>query len=140
MDCKRCGLADGSKLHGVFHTFIVPDPTISSLLNSGATFGNAPNSFIDGCWIVQVEFREILLNGIGGNLGLVVRNGGIEMVRDMGCANLMVQKVNQTPRIHLVIGTINGVQSSLYKVVVVEFEMRNIRVGVLQPGYSWQRQ
>lgn len=138
-NAKGADLADASKLHGVLHTFVVPDPTISSLLNSNATFANSPNRFMDGRWIVKVEFREFLLYGIGSRLGLVVWNGGIKMVGHMGCTNLMVQKVNQTPRIHLVVGTINGVQGSLDKVVVIQFEMRDICVCVLQPGYHWQQ-
>lgn len=85
-----------------------------------------------------MHFREVLLDGIGGCLGLVVRNRGIKMVGNMGCTNLVVQKVNETKRIELVVRTIDCVQSSLYKVVFVVGKVRNVNIGMLEPEMRFE--
>ena len=45
----------------------------------------------------------------------------------------MVQKVNKSPWIELIVRTVDCVQSSLYKVVFVVGKVRNIDVRVLEP-------
>ena len=47
--------------------------------------------------------------------------------------NLVVQKVNDPPWIQFVVGTIDGMQSALDKVVVVGGKVRNIDIRVLKP-------
>jgi hypothetical protein len=82
-----------------------------------------------------VEFGKLFLDGIGSDLGLIMRNGGIEMMGDVGRSNLVMQEINRTPRIHFIVGTINGVQGSLDKVVVVFGKVRNVDICVLKPLY-----
>ncbi len=120
-------------LHQGLNTIVVPDPFVASLFNTRATLGNSPKSLWDWCWVVQVHFGEVLLDGISGCLGLVVRNRRIEMVGNMCCTNFVVQKVNKSPWIELIVRTIDCVQSSLYKVVFVVGKVRNIDVRVLEP-------
>ena len=48
-----------------------------------------------------------------------MRDGGIEMVGDMGSSDFVVQEVNESPWVHLVIRAVNCVQSTLNKAVVV---------------------
>lgn len=48
-------------------------------------------------------------------------------------SNLMVQKINQSPRIQFIIGTINRMQRTLDKGMILLRIMRNIDIGMLQP-------
>ena len=75
-----------------------------------------------------------LLDGLGGYFGLVVGNRRIEMVGNVRSTNLVVQKVNESPRIELVVGAIDCVQGTLYVGVVVMGKVRNIDVRVLEPA------
>lgn len=63
-----------------------------------------------------------------------MRNGGIEMVGHVCGSNFVMQKVNQTPRIELVVRAIDRVQGPLNVGVVVVGKMGNIDIRVLQPG------
>ena len=112
---------------------IVPDPTIASLFHSGASLADPPHSFRDGSRIVQVEFRKVLLDGIRSSLGLVVRNGRVKVVGHVGGANLVVQKINDSPGVHFVVWAINSVQGTLDKVVVVVAIVGHVDISVLQP-------
>ena len=74
-----------------------------------------------------------LLDGLGGYFGLVVGNRRIEMVGNVRGTNLVVQKVNESPRIKLVVGAIDRVQGTLYVGVVVMGKVRNVDIRVLEP-------
>ena len=50
----------------------------------------------------------------------------------------MVQKVNKSPWIELIVRTVDCVQSSLYKVVFVVGKVRNIDVRVLEPETGFE--
>ena len=55
------------------------------------------------------------------------------MVSNVCSTNLVVQKVNESKWIKLIVWTIDGVESTLYKVMVFVGKVRNINVGVLEP-------
>ena len=55
------------------------------------------------------------------------------MVGHMSGSNLVVQEVNQSPRIKLVVRTINGVQCSLNIGVFIIGKVGNIDISMLQP-------
>ena len=52
----------------------------------------------------------------------------------MGGTNLVVKKVNCSPRVKFVIRAVDSVKSTLDKVVVVVSEVWHINVSVLKPG------
>ena len=56
----------------------------------------------------------------------------------MCCSDLVMQKVDKSPRIELIVGTIDCVQSALYKVMVIVGIMRNIYVRVLEPASRFE--
>ena len=118
----------------IFYTFVVPDPLVATLLNSGTSLANTPKCFWDGGRFVKVEFWEILLNGICGCLSLVVWDGRIKVVCDVRCSNLVVQEVNQSPGVKLIVWSINCVQGAFYVAVVLVREVRNINIGMLKPS------
>ena len=62
-----------------------------------------------------------------------MRDRRIKVMGDVRCSNLVMQKVNDTPWIQLVIGTVNRVESPLHKVVIVLRIVRNVNVRMLQP-------
>ena len=51
----------------------------------------------------------------------------------MGSPDFVVQEVNESPWVHLVIGAVNCVQSTLNKAVVVFRKMGHIDVRMLKP-------
>mmetsp|Transcript_25938 Transcript_25938/g.44126 ORF Transcript_25938/g.44126 Transcript_25938/m.44126 type:complete len:210 (-) Transcript_25938:589-1218(-) len=48
-------------------------------------------------------------------------------------SNLVMQEVDQSPRIQLIVWTVNGMEGSLDVVVILVAKMRHIDIGVLQP-------
>jgi hypothetical protein len=120
-------------LQQIFQSFVVPDISISSFHDRRASLGNSPYGLRNGSRIVQIQIGEFLLDGIRGRLGLVVGDGRVEMVGYMSRSDFVVQKVNETPGIQFVVGTIDSVEGSLDEVVVVLRKMGNIHVGVLEP-------
>lgn len=56
------------------------------------------------------------------------------MVSNVCSTNLVVQKVNESKWIKLIIWAIDGVESALYKVMVFVGKVRNINVGMLEPA------
>ena len=62
---------------------IVPNPPIPLLNNSCAPLANPPERLKDGRIVVQIKVREAVLDGVGGDLGLVVRDGRVEVVGDV---------------------------------------------------------
>lgn len=64
---------------------------------------------------------------------MVVGDGRVKVVSNVSCSDFVVQKVNDSPGIQFVVGTVDSVQSTLDKVVVVLRVMGNIDVGMLEP-------
>ena len=117
----------------MLQTFVVPDPAVVTLFDGGTALGDTPQSLRDRCGFVQVQLWVCFLNGISGGLSLVVRNGRVKVMGNVSGTDLVVQKVDQTPRVHLVIGTVDCVERTLDKAMVVFRKVRHINVGVLQP-------
>jgi hypothetical protein len=122
-------------LEQIFHAFIVPNPPVSSLFDRGASFADTPNRLRNGGRVVQVHVGELLLDGIGSHFGFVMRNRRVKVVGHVGRSNLVVQEINGTKRVEFVIGTIDSMQSSLYKIVVALRIVWNIDIGVLKPVF-----
>ena len=53
---------------------------------------------------------------------------------NMSRSNFVMQKVNDAPRIQLVVGTVDRVQGTLDKIVIVLRIVGNINVRVLEPA------
>ena len=98
---------------------VVPDPHVTSLYHARAPLSNSPQRFRNWCGIVQMHVGVGLLDSLRGNVGLVVGNRRIEVVGDVCRADLVVQKIDESPRIELVVRTIDRVQGTLYEGVVV---------------------
>lgn len=122
-----------SCLHFLFISFVKPHPLVTSLFNGSASLAYSPQRLWNRSRFVQIQLREILLDGFCGNLGIIVRNRGVKMVGHMSGSNLVVQEVNQSPRIKLVVRTINGVQCSLNIGVFIIGKVGNIDISMLQP-------
>jgi hypothetical protein len=120
-------------LQSILHSFVDPIPCTAALFDGRTTLAYPPQSLMDGSWFIKVEFREFFFDCVGGNLCLVVRDSGIKMVGDMGSSDFVVQEVNESPWIHLVVGAVNCVQSTLNEAVVVFRKMRHIDIRMLEP-------
>jgi len=103
----------------IFHFFIDPDPSITSLLYRRASLADSPYCFRNRCRIIQIKVGEVLLDCIRGRLGLVVWNRRIKVVSHVRRSNFMVQKVNNPPRVQFIVGAIDCMQGALDEVVVV---------------------
>jgi hypothetical protein len=112
---------------------IVPYPFVAALFNRRASLADSPQGFGDRSGVIEVIIRVLFLNRISGSLGFVVRDGRIEVVCDVGSTNLMVQEVNGTKRVHLIVGSVNRVQRSLDIGMVFIRKVRNIDIGMLEP-------
>ncbi len=115
---------------------IVPNVIIPSFSYSSTSLTNSPQCLRNWCRIVEVNFWELFFDGISGNLSLVVGNGRIKVVRDMGRANFVMEEVNKTPRVEFVVRTINCMECASNKVVVIVSKMWNINVSMLKPRCS----
>lgn len=116
-----------------FYAFVVPHPFIVSFFHSCASLGHSPDGLWDRCRIVKVHFGKALLDGIGSLFCVVMGDRRIKVVGHVGGADFVMQKVNDSPWVELVVGSINGVKSTLDKVVVVLGKVWDVNVGVLQP-------
>jgi len=114
-------------------SFVIEDITITSLYDSSAAPSEPPKDFVNGSFLLQVNLREIFSNCVCCSLRFVVRNRRVKVVSDMRGSNLVMQEINKTPRIHLIINSINSMHSSLHKVVIVNIEVRYVDVRVLKP-------
>lgn len=52
---------------------------------------------------------------------------------DMSASDFMVEEINHAPRVKFVVGAIDGMESSLHKVVIIVRKMRNVDISVLKP-------
>mmetsp|Transcript_4697 Transcript_4697/g.7315 ORF Transcript_4697/g.7315 Transcript_4697/m.7315 type:complete len:105 (-) Transcript_4697:240-554(-) len=77
-------------LKQVFYTRIIPNPFVTSFFYGGTSFGNSPESFWDWRGIVQIHIGEVFFDSVRCFLRLVMRNSGIEMMSNMGSANLVM--------------------------------------------------
>ena len=57
---------------------------------------------------------------------------------DVRRTNLVVQKVNETPRVELVVRSVNGMEDSLDVRVILLAKVRDVRVCVLEPMYIYR--
>ncbi len=57
----------------------------------------------------------------------------IEIMCNMRRANLVMEEVDDTPWIELVVGTVDGVERPLHKVMIVIRKMWYINICVLKP-------
>jgi len=55
------------------------------------------------------------------------------MVRNVCCANLVVQEVDESKGVEFVVGTIDCVQCTLHERVVVVGKVRYVDIRVLEP-------
>ena len=53
---------------------------------------------------------------------------------DMSRSNLVVEEINNTPWIQFVVWTVNAMQGTLHETVVFVGIVRDVDVGVLEPG------
>mmetsp|Transcript_3519 Transcript_3519/g.5178 ORF Transcript_3519/g.5178 Transcript_3519/m.5178 type:complete len:201 (+) Transcript_3519:57-659(+) len=120
------------------YSVILPYPSISPLYDSCASLANSPQSLWDGGWIIQIHVGEFLLDGIGSFLCLVVWNGKIKMMSHVCASNLMVQKVNRSPRIQFIVWSINCMKSTSHVRKFIFGKVWNVHVGVLQPRIQHQ--
>jgi hypothetical protein len=58
----------------------------------------------------------------------------IEVVRNVRRSDLVMEEVDDAPRVELVVRAVDGVEGALDEVVIAVSEMRNVDVGVLEPA------
>ena len=64
---------------------------------------------------------------------VVVWDGTIEVMRDVRRPDFVMEKVDDSPRIELVIWPIDGMKRPLHICVILVVKVGNVSVGVLQP-------
>jgi len=124
-------------LLGLQQTFvdilIVPNVIITPLFYGSTSLTDSPQCLRNWCRIIKVNIGEFLLDGIGGNLSFVVWDGRVEVMRNMGRANFVMEEVNYSPRIEFVVGTINCMECTPHEVVIIISEVWNVNVSMLKP-------
>ena len=125
-------------LESTFHILVVPDPLLSSLLHSRTALGNTPQGLRNRGGLIEVQLGEGLLDGLCGGICLVVRDTRVKVMSDVRRTNLVVQKVNETPRVELVVRSVNGMEDSLDVRVILLAKVRDVRVCVLEPMYIYR--
>lgn len=73
-----------------FDILIVPNVIIPSFFYSSTSLTDSPQCLGNRCRIVEINFWELLFDGICGNLSLVMWNRRIEVMSDVGGANFVV--------------------------------------------------
>ena len=102
------------------------------LIHSTATLGcDSPEGLRDWCGVVAHQIGELLPQQSGAPPGVVVGNSGVHVVANVRRSNAVVQQVEQRA-----IGAINRLQCSLGPRPRFTGEMRDVLIGMLQPGVS----
>lgn len=109
------------------------DPHVAFFADGDALAGYTPQGSVNRCWVVEVVFRESLLDRFGSLSSVVVRDSRADVVSDVGSSNAVMELVYE-PRIR----SVNSQQGTLCPGPGVSVVVRNVNISVLQPSISDQ--
>ena len=83
---------------------IIPNVLVPLLLDPRAPLADPPKRLEYRRRLVKVKVGELILDCVRGLLGVVVRDGGVEVVRHVGGPDLVMEEVDKAPGVELRVG------------------------------------